>query len=207
MASVDVVNMQGEKVGSIELSDELFAAPVKEHLLWEVVVAQRAARRRGTAHTKGRSDVQGSTRKIYRQKGTGRARHGSIRAPIFVGGGTVFGPRNTRNFEKKVLKKVRRGALISALSLRARDGNLVVLEDLALGEIKTKRAIAVLGNVGVQSGLIVDDSGNTDLQKSVRNLATSKYVAPEGLNVYDLLRYPKLVLTRASVKAIEERLS
>ena len=134
MATLNVINKQGEPVAQIELADSIFAAPVREHLLWEVVVAQRAARRRGTASTKGRSDVKGSTAKMYRQNGTGRARHGASRAPIFVGGGTVFGPK-PRSYRKRTPKKVWRGALISALSLRNREARLLVVDDLALGEI------------------------------------------------------------------------
>jgi large subunit ribosomal protein L4 len=198
--------MAGEKVGEIELADEVFAAPVKEHLLHEVVVAQLAARRRGTASTKVRREVKGSTRKIYRQKGTGRARHGSIRAPIFVGGGTVFGPK-PRSYAQRVPKKVRRGALRSALSLRFGEHKLVVLQDLKLDEIKTKRMVQVLERLGLHSSLIVDDRANIQLIKSVRNLPRAKYLAPEGLNVYDILRYETLVMTASVAKQIEERLS
>jgi large subunit ribosomal protein L4 len=205
MAAVDILNMQGEKVGQLELNDQVFGAPVRDHLLWEVVVAQRAARRRGTASTKGRSEVKGSTRKLFRQKGTGRARHGSARAPIYVGGGTVFGPK-PRSYAKRVPKKVRRSALISALSLRAAEDRLLVVEDLTLGEIKTKRMAKVLGTLGAENSLIVEDRENLELIKSVRNLPRAKYIAPEGLNVYDLLRYPMLVVTASVVKQIEERL-
>jgi len=205
MATLDVLNKSGEKVGQIELADEVFGAPVKEHLLHELVVAQLAARRRGTASTKTRAEVRGSTRKIYRQKGTGRARHGGIRANIFVGGGVVHGPR-PRSYEKKVSKKARRVALRSALSLRAGEKRLLVLEDLAMGEIKTKKMAAVLSLLGANSSLIVDNKGNIELIKSVRNLPRAKYLAPEGLNVYDILRYDTLVVTAPVAKQIEERL-
>ena len=205
MATLEILNQSGEKVGEIELADEVFNAPVKEHLLHEVVVAQLAARRRGTACTKTRSEVKGSTRKIYRQKGTGRARHGSIRAPIFVGGGVAFGPR-PRSYEKKVSKKVRRIALRSALSLRNGEKRLLVLDNLELSEIKTKRAAKVLEALGAQHALIVDNKGNVALIKSLRNLPRSKYLAPEGLNVYDIMRYDTLVVTAPVAKQIEERL-
>lgn len=205
MATLEVLNQSGEKVGEIDLADAVFNAPVKEHLLHEVVVAQLAARRRGTACTKTRSEVKGSTHKIYRQKGTGRARHGSIRAPIFVGGGTVFGPK-PRSYEKKVGKKVRRTALRSALSLRNGEKKLLVLEDLSLGEIKTKRMVKIIESLGAQRPLVVDDKGNIELIKSMRNLPRAKYVAPEGLNVYDILRYDTLVVTAPVAKQIEERL-
>ena len=205
MATLDVLNLSGEKVGEIELADAVFFAPVKEHLLHEVVVAQRAARRAGSASTKGRSEVRGSTRKLYRQKGTGRARHGSIRAPIYVGGGVVFGPK-PRKYDKHTPKKVRRSALRSALSLRVGENKLLVLQDLQLGEIKTKRVAQILEKLGVERGLIVDDKGNMELIKSARNLMRSKYIAPEGLNVYDILRHDTLLITAPVAKQIEERL-
>jgi large subunit ribosomal protein L4 len=206
MATLDVINQSGDRVGSIELSDAVFAAPVKEHLLWEVVVAQLAARRRGTASTKIRKEVKGSTRKLYRQKGTGRARHGSIPASTYVGGGTAFGPK-PRSYEKTPPKKVRKSALRCALSLRAGEKKLLVLQDLKLDEIKTKKVAEMLGRLGVQQGLIVDDKANLALIKSVRNLPRAKYLAPEGLNVYDILRHETLVLTVPVARQIEERLS
>lgn len=205
MSTLDVLNQSGDKVGEIELSDAVFCAPVREHLLHEVVIAQRAARRRGTASTKGRSEVKGSTAKIYRQKGTGRARHGSNRAPIFVGGGVTFGPK-PRSYAQRTPKKVRKGALRSALSLKAGERRIVVLEDLRLDEIKTKRVVQILDNLGIDRGLVVDDKNNTELIKSMRNLARSKFIAPEGLNVYDILRHETLVITAPVVKQIEERL-
>jgi large subunit ribosomal protein L4 len=205
MATVDILNQSGEKVGQIELADAVFNAPIKDHLFHEVVVAQLAARRRGTASTKGRSDVRGSTRKLYRQKGTGRARHGSIRAPIFVGGGVVFGPK-PRRYLKKVSRRIRRTALRGALSLRAGEQKLLVLDDLSLGEIKTRRVVKILESLGAGRSLIVDDGNNVELIKSVRNLPRAKFLAPEGLNVYDILRHDTLVVTAGVAKRIEERL-
>jgi len=205
MATLDVLNQSGDKVGQIELADAVFGAPVKEHLLWEVVVAQLAGRRRGTASTLSRSEVKGSTRKLYRQKGTGRARHGAVRASHFVGGGAAHGPK-PRSYYKMPPKKVRKSALRSALSLRAGEKKLLVLQDLELGEIKTKKMAEVLKKLGIERGLIVDDKGNLKLIKSVRNLPRSKYLAPEGLNVYDILRHETLVLTAPAAKKIEERL-
>jgi large subunit ribosomal protein L4 len=205
MATLDVLNQSGQKVGEIELSDAVFGAPVKEHLLWEMVVAQLASRRRGTASTKTRTEVKGSTRKIYRQKGTGRARHGSIRASTFVGGGVAFGPK-PRSYYCMPPKKVRKGALRSALSLRTGEKKILVLEDLNLDEIKTKKVAQILKGLGVERGLIVDDKSNTKLIKSLRNLPHSKYLAPEGLNVYDVLHHETLVLTAPAAKKIEERL-
>jgi large subunit ribosomal protein L4 len=205
MALLDVLNQSGEKVGVIELADAVFAAPVREHLLWEVVKAQLATRRRGTASTKTRTEVRGSSRKIYRQKGTGRARHGSIRASTFVGGGAAHGPK-PRSYAYRPPKKVRRAALRSALSLRAGEQKLVVLQDLNLGEIKTKKVAQLLERFGASRGLLVDDKANLQLIKSTRNLPRSKYLAPEGLNVYDILLHDTLVITAPVAKQIEGRL-
>lgn len=202
MASFDVVDLGGKKVGSIDLSDEVFGAPVREHLLWEMVKAQLASRRRGTASTKTRGEVRGSTKKIYKQKGTGRARHSSLRAPTFAGGGEVFGPR-PRDYSYRPPRKVRKGALISAVSLRARDKNLVVLKDFTLPGVKTKALAAILEKLGAKQSLIVDDPANVNLVKSVRNLRSAKFLAPEGINVYDVLRYQKLLLTGQAAKRIE----
>jgi large subunit ribosomal protein L4 len=205
MPTLDVLNQSGEKVGQIELADAVFAAPVKEHLLWEVVKAQLATRRKGSASTKPRWAVKGSTRKLYRQKGTGRARHGAVRASTFVGGGAAHGPR-PRSYAYRPPKKVRRSALCSAISLRVGEKKLLVLQDLNLAEIKTKKMAQLLEQLGVVRGLIVDDKGNLTLIKSVRNLPSSKYLAPEGLNVYDVLRYETLVMTAPAAKQIEGRL-
>lgn len=205
MASFDVVDLGGKKVGSIDLSDDVFAAPVREHLLWEVVKAQLASRRRGTASTKTRGEVRGSTKKIHKQKGTGQARHSSVRAPTFAGGGEVFGPR-PRDYSYRPPRKVRKGALISAVSLRARDKNLVVLKDFSLPEIKTKALASILAKLGARASLIIDDAGNTNLVKSVRNLRSAKFLSPDGINVYDVLRYEKLLLTGQAAKRIEDAL-
>jgi large subunit ribosomal protein L4 len=206
MATVDVLNLSGEKVGSLELDDTVFATEVKEHLLWEVVKQQMAARRAGTHSTLRRDEVRGGGRKPFRQKGTGRARQGSTRAPNHVGGGKVFTPK-PRDYEYSVPKKVRKGALRSALSLRLKEQKLVVLESLALEQPKTKRLVEVLGALKVGEALIVDDKENLNLQRSARNLPQAKFLPPEGLNVYDLLRYPTLVMTAPSAKAVEGALS
>lgn len=205
MATLDVVNLEGEKVDQIEVADGVFAADVKEHLLWEVVVAQRAARRAGTACTKRRGEVRGSTAKLFRQKGTGRARAGSARAPVMVGGGSAFGPK-PRSYKKRTPKKVRQGALRSALSLRCKEQNLVVVQDFALEGIKTKRVAGILDKLGATRSLVVENRDNESLAKSMRNLASAKCIAPEGLNVYDVLLYKTLVITTGVVKQIEERL-
>ncbi len=208
MAKATVYNLKSEKVGQVDLSDEIFATEVNQDLLYEVVKAQLAARRAGTAKVKVRSEVAGSTKKIYKQKGTGRARHGSIRAPIFVGGGQVHGPV-PRSYAYAVNKKVRRGALCSALSLRQREGQLFVIDELKFGEIKTKTAAAVLKAFKVAEGkgaLFVDLKDNDKLAKSTRNLAKSQTLPPEGLNVYDIMRHPALIISKQAVSKIEERL-
>ena len=201
---LDVVDIEGKKVGALEVADAVFAAPVKEHLFWELVKAQQAARRAGTHATKTREFVRGGGKKPYRQKGTGNARQGSTRSPQFVGGGKVFGP-HPRDYEYTVPKKVRRAALASALSLRANEKKVVIVSELAIDAPKTKKVAGWLKALGVESALVVDRRENTLLIKSVRNLAETKYLAPEGLNVYDILNYPALVITKDAVKAVESR--
>jgi large subunit ribosomal protein L4 len=202
---LDVVDIKGQKVGSLEVADAVFGAPIREDLFWEVVKAQRAARRAGTHATKTREFVRGGGKKPYRQKGTGNARQGSTRSPQFVGGGKVFGP-HPRSYAYTVPKKVRRAALASALSLRAKESKVVVIDQLAFEAPKTKRVLDVLKALGLASALVVDRGENGALSKSVRNLADSKYLAPEGLNVYDILNYPTLVISREAVKAVEGRI-
>lgn len=201
---IDVVNMEGKKVGQIELADEVFGCKVREHLLWEVVKAQQAARRAGTHSTRTREFVRGGGKKPYRQKGTGNARQGSIRSPNFVGGGKVFGP-HPRDYEYSVPRKVRKAALASALSLRAQEKKLVVIEDLVLAAPKTKRMATVFKSLGVDSAVLVDKKENGNLAKSVRNMSTFTCLPPEGLNVYDILMHAGLVITKDVVKAIEAR--
>jgi large subunit ribosomal protein L4 len=202
---LDVVDIQGKKVGALEVADAVFGAPIKEHLFWEVVKAQRAARRAGTHATKTREFVRGGGKKPYRQKGTGNARQGSSRSPQFVGGGKVFGP-HPRDYEYTVPRKVRKAALASALSLRAKEKKLVILSELALDAPQTKKVAGVLKALGIPSALVVDRRENALLTKSVRNLAAAKYLAPEGLNVYDILNYPALVISKDAVKAVESRI-
>lgn len=201
---IDIVNIEGKKVGNLELADAVFAAEVKEHLLWEVVKAQRAAKRAGTHSTKTRANVRGGGKKPYKQKGTGNARQGSTRAPNFVGGGKVFGP-HPRDYSYTVPKKVRRAALASALSLRAQEKKIVVLDSLTFDAPKTKRLVGILKALGVPSAVVVDGKENLQLSKSARNLPMSKYLPPEGLNVYDILDHAGLVLTVGAVKQIEAR--
>jgi len=205
MPTVDVYNLANEKVGSLELSDEVFAAEVKEHLFYEVVKAQLASRRSGTATAKERAAVRGSSKKIYRQKGTGRARHGSIRAPIFVGGGRAHPPK-LKDWSYRPPRKVRLGALRSALSMFCKEGRLIVVESLELEEAKTKKMVDTLSTLQAdKKALVVDEKGNDKLRLSVRNLQTAQFLPPEGVNVYDLLRHDHLVVSRDAVKALEAR--
>lgn len=205
MAKVDVFNLKREKVGELELADEVFAAEVKEHLFHDVVTAQLASRRAGTHAAKERSAVAGSSKKIYKQKGTGRARHGSIRAPIFVGGGRAHPPK-PQDWSYRPPRRVRTSALKSALSLLVKEGRLTVLENIDLGEIKTKKLAGVLETLQVPAGaLVVDDKSNENLRLSIRNMAHSQFLPPEGVNVYDLLRYEHLIVSKTAAKALEAR--
>jgi large subunit ribosomal protein L4 len=202
---IDVVSMEGKKVGELELADSVFGAKVKDYLLWEVVKAQQAAKRAGTHATKTREFVRGGGKKPYKQKGTGNARQGSTRAPHFVGGGRVFGP-HPRDYAYTVPKKVRRAALASALSLRAQENKLVIVDRLAFDAPKTKQLAGMLKTLGLSSALVVDGKQNANLSKSGRNLPQSKCLPPEGLNVYDILNHPALVIAKDAVKAVEARI-
>jgi large subunit ribosomal protein L4 len=201
---IDIVNIEGKKVGETNLTDAVFGAKVKDYLLWEMVNAQRAAKRAGTHDTKTRAEVRGGGKKPYKQKGTGNARQGSTRAPNHAGGGKVFGP-HPRSYAYTVPKKVKRAALVSALSLRAQEKKVVVVDVLSFDAPKTKRLAGILKALGAESAVVVDAKTNANLAKSVRNLPKAKYLAPEGLNVYDILNHPALVIAAGAVKAIEAR--
>ncbi len=205
MPKLIIKNLKNEKVGDIELSDRVFGAEVKEHLLHEVVRMQQCRLRSGTACTKERNAVAGGGAKPYRQKGTGRARQGTRRAPNHVGGGTVFGPR-PRSYDFSPPKKVRRGAMCSALSLFVKEDRLIVLDDFELPEVKTGGLVAVLEGLGVQHALIVDTSDNEKLELSARNLADHQFLPAEGLNVLDILKHDELVLTKKAALEVQERL-
>jgi len=205
MATFDVFDMQRQKVGSIDLADEVFGTEVKEHLFYEVVKAQLASKRQGTAAGKNRSAVSGSTKKLYKQKGTGNARHGSIRAPIFVGGGKAHPPR-PRDWAYEPPRRVRAQALTSALSKFGKEGRLVVVERFDLAEVKTKRLLEALGALKAQARtLVVDSLENERLKLSIRNCKEHQFLPPEGLNVYDLLRHDTLILSKDAAKKLEER--
>lgn len=205
MPTVDVVNLKRDKVGSLALSDEVFGAEVAPHLMHEVVVAQQASLRAGTRGGKERSAVRGSSRKIYRQKGTGRARHGSIRAPIFVGGGRAHPPK-PQDWARRPPRRVRLAALKSALSLRLKEGRLVVVDSFELEAIKTKVLADVLSTFEAKKALVVDGRANDKLRLSLRNLPESAFLPPEGLNVYDILLHDHLILSKEAVRELETRL-
>ncbi|MCK6588346.1 MAG: 50S ribosomal protein L4 [Polyangiaceae bacterium] len=202
---VTVYNLKRESVGELDLSDEVFGAEVKEQLFYEVVKAQLASRRAGTKATKERSAVAGSTKKLYRQKGTGRARQGSIRAPHHAGGGHAHA-LEPKDWSYRPPRKVRIGALKSALSLFAKEGRLTVIDSLELPEIKTKALVSTLGTLQAgKKSLVVDSPTNDKLVRSIRNLEDHHFLPPEGVNVYDLLRHDHLVVSREAAKALEAR--
>lgn len=212
---IQVVDLENEATGEMELEERIFEAPVREHLFWEVVNWQRARRRAGSHNTKSRGQVRGGGRKPWRQKGTGRARHGSIRSPLWVGGGVIFGPKS-RDYSYRLPKKKRKVALRSALSMKAANGQLKVVEDWELPEIKTKRAVETLNKLEAPQALVVDvtrrdESDNSvthneTLRLSVRNLQDVKYLAAEGLNVEDVLRFEYIVMSRDAVEQVQEAL-
>lgn len=205
MATLEIINQKGSKVSQIEVAQGLVDGPVRKALLWEAIKMQQANRRRGTASTKTRGEVTGSTRKIYRQKGTGNARHGDIKAPIFVGGGRVWGP-HTRDYSYRIPRKARRTALKSALALKFKEGKLRILEKFELPEIKTKEALNLFEDLGAAEALLVVEEAQPNLEKSIRNLPHHKILRVEGLNVYDILNHDHLLVTQGAFKKIQEML-
>ena len=205
MAQCDLYNLEKKKVGKIELQDQIFAAPVKPHLFHEVTTWQLAKRRGGTAATKERSEVRGGGRKPWRQKGTGRARAGSSRSPLWRGGGTIFGPQ-PRDYDYPLPKKVRKAALRSALSLRLQEGKLLLLDAFPSPEIKTKAFVKAMEGLGIKSAVLVTDGENLNLERSARNVPWVKVLRHEGLNVYDILKHEHLIIVTPAVEKIEERL-
>lgn len=202
MPVLNVYDIEKTKVAEIDLSDHVFGAEVNEHVLYEVVRMQRASRRQGTASTKTRNDVSGGGKKPWRQKGTGRARAGTSRSPLWRGGGTVFGP-HPRDYSYTIPKKVRKAALKSALSVKVKEDRVIILRDFPMDEIKTKRFQEVLDRFALGTALFVLDEKNTILEKSSRNIQSVKMMRSEGINVFDLLKYDTLVLLEPAVKKIE----
>ena len=203
MANVAVFNMEGKEVGTIELSDAVFGVPVNEHLVHMSVVQHLANKRQGTQKAKTRSEVSGGGRKPWRQKGTGHARQGSIRAPQWKGGGVVFAPV-PRDYSFKLNKKEKRAALKSVLTSRVQDGKLIVVDELKFDEIKTKKFKAVMDNLKVSKALVVLADNDEKVILSARNIPTVKTTQVSTINVYDILKGDTLVLTRDAVAKIEE---
>lgn len=205
MPTLDVINQEKKKVGTIDLSDEVFGADVNVALVHQVIKAQLAGRRQGTAKTKVKSEVRGGGRKPFKQKGTGNARQGSSRSPLQPGGGQSFGPQ-PRSYEQATPKEMMRGALRSALSDRVKSARLLVVDEFKLAEIKTKTFQKVVDTLALDRVLIVDDA-NKNLELSGRNIPHVKVLRTEGLNVYDVVRHEWVVITKRAAKAVEARLT
>ena len=206
MPTVKVVNLKNEEVGSVDLADAVFDAELNESLIHAAVRNYLANGRAGTSATKTRGNVAGSGRKLWKQKGTGRARIASIRSPLWKGGGNVHGPQ-PRDWSYNMPKKMRRGALRSALSERLREGNIVVLDGFNLAEAKTKQFIGAMASLGLAGKtLIVDSLENANLLLAARNVKTAKVVNSYGVNIYDLLYHEKLALTRSAVEELSAML-
>jgi large subunit ribosomal protein L4 len=205
MPTVDIYNINREVVGQRELKEDVFAVAVKPHILHEVVLYQLAKRRAGTAKTKGRSEIAGGGKKPWRQKGTGRARAGTSRSPLWRGGGTVHGPQ-PRQYLQRVPKKVRRLALKMALSQKLMDQQMTVLDELRMERIRTKDFASILNRFELNKTLLVLGQRDDNVERSARNIANVKILRTEGLNVYDLLNYPCVLLTQETIGAIEESL-
>ena len=203
MANVSLYNMEGKEVGTIELSDAIFGVEVNQHLVHMAVVQQLANNRQGTQKAKTRSEVSGGGRKPWRQKGTGRARQGSTRSPQWTGGGVVFAP-TPRDYSFKLNKKEKRAALKSVLTSRVQENKLYVLDELKLGEIKTKDMKNVLDSLKVEGALVILNENDQNVILSARNLAGVKTALTNTINVYDILKYGNVVVTKDAVKKIEE---
>jgi len=207
MPSVDIYNTNKEVIDKITLKEEIFDTDVKDHLLYDVVKMQLANRRSGTASTKGRAEVRGGGKKPYRQKGTGRSRAGSTRSPLWVGGGVIFGPK-PRDYSYKVSKKVRKAALKGALTKKLKEGKIMIIDGLDVPEIKTKLFMEILKKLECNSGmtLIVVPERDENLELSSRNIKEVKLLPVKGLNVFDVLKYDTVVVTRPAVELIEKAL-
>jgi large subunit ribosomal protein L4 len=204
MPVVDIVDITNNKVGETSLADDIFGVEVNSFLIHEVVKMQLANRRSGTASTKNRSLVRGGGKKPWKQKGTGRARVGSIRSPLWKGGGTIFGPV-PRDYSYLVPKKVRKNALKAALSQKLQENKLVLVDTITFDEVKSKKFVALMKTFKITNALIIDEE-NKNLSLSARNVTNFKILKPEGLNVFDLMIHDYVVLTKPSLESIEKRL-
>jgi large subunit ribosomal protein L4 len=202
MAVADVFNIEKKKVAQVDLNDAVFGAEVNEAIIYDVVKMQLASRRSGTASTKTRSDVSGGGKKPWRQKGTGRARAGTTRSPIWRGGGIVFGP-HPRDYSYSIPKKVRKKAIISALSMKFKENKMLILKDFPMEKISTRIFKGVFDLFSLKKALFILDDNNAVLLKSSRNIKNVKMIRSEGINVYDILNHEHLILLEPSVKKIE----
>jgi len=205
MTVVDVYSLQKKKVSEVELRDDIFDVPIKKHVLHQVAISQLNSHRSGTAATKSRSEVKGSGAKLWRQKGTGRARVGSASSPTRRGGGVAFGP-SPRQYGTKVPKKVKKAALCMALTDKVKNEQLLVVDAFELGEIKTKGFLGVMERFDVNKALIVTQEKRENLEKSSRNVPWVKVMRYQGLNVYDILKYDHLILEQSAIVRVEEAL-
>ncbi|MCD8231979.1 MAG: 50S ribosomal protein L4 [Clostridiales bacterium] len=203
MANISVYNMEGSTVGSLELNDAVFGVEINEHLVHMAVVQQLANNRQGTQSAKTRSEVRGGGRKPWRQKGTGHARQGSIRAPQWTGGGVVFAPK-PRDYSFKMNKKEKRAALKSALTSRVQNDKFIVLDELKLDAIKTKDFVKVLNNLKVSKALVVLEDKDLVIEKSAANVPAVKTALVSTINVYDIMKYDTVITTKAGAAKIEE---
>jgi large subunit ribosomal protein L4 len=204
MTTFDIVDLENKKVGSIDLDDRVWKTPERRWLLTEIVHWQRAKRRAGTQSALTKGEVNGTTKKPFKQKGTGNARQGDMKNPHMVGGGVAFAPK-PRDYIYKMPRHKRRAALATALSIKLAEGNIRVVKDFALGEFKTKRVVSALDKLGTARALIVDGE-NEQLKKSAHNLPNTRYLHQDGINVYDLLKYPQLVITESAAMAVQARI-
>ena len=203
MANVSVLNMEGKEVGTLELNDSIFAAPVNEHLVHMAVVLQLANKRQGTQSAKTRSEVSGGGRKPWRQKGTGHARQGSTRSPQWTGGGVVFAPK-PRNYSFKMNKKEKAAAIKSVLTSKVNENKFIVLDELKLDDFKTKKMVEVLNNLKVNKALVVLAEKDEKVLRSAKNIPTVATTLSNSLSVYEMLKYDSLVITKDAVAKIEE---
>ena len=203
MATVSVVNTDGKEVEKLELSDKIFGVEINEVIVHKAVVANLANKRQGTQSALTRSEVRGGGRKPWRQKGTGHARQGSIRAPQWTGGGVVFAPK-PRDYSKKINKKENRLALFSVLTSKVQEEKLIIVDELTMDAPKTKEFIKILDNIKANKALIVTEGESANVVLSARNIPDVKTEARSAINVYDILKYDSLVMTKDAVKALEE---
>ncbi len=203
MATVSVVNTEGKEVEKIDLNDSIFGVEINEGIVHKAIVAHLAAKRQGTQSALTRSEVSGGGRKPWRQKGTGHARQGSIRAPQWTGGGVVFAPK-PREYSQKINKKEARLALFSALTAKVNDDKLIVLDSLSMDEPKTKEFAKILENIKASKALVITDEDSKNVILSAKNIPDVKTEARNEINVYDILKYDSLVMTKDAVKALEE---